>query len=217
MNMLNKPCQEKSVILVNGIPASGKSTLTRIIANRFGFPVLTLDSLKEPFMAAFAPVDRQLNRQLGCAAYQAIWRIIGQAPQGSVFIIDAWFGFQPRPVLEQGLRDAEVDRVLEVWLAITPDEAVSRYQARLTQRLAGHPGAEYLPELRRLAEQATPMALGPLLEVDASSKTDEETLYRWLLRHLGQDDYTYALPLHRDETSDESTSLSATRRGSGAL
>lgn len=217
MNRLTPPRQGKSVILVNGIPASGKSTLTRAIADRFGFPVLTLDSLKEPFMAAFAPVDRQLNRQLGCAAYQAIWRIVGQAPQGSVFIIDAWFGFQPKSVLEQGLRDAGVDRALELWLAITPDEAVSRYQARLAQRLPGHPGAEYLPELRRLAEQAAPMAIGPQREVDACGDADKEALYRWLLRHLDGDDYTYALSLRRDETSDESTALSATRRGSSAV
>ncbi|HAI04954.1 MAG TPA: glucokinase, partial [Pantoea sp.] len=49
----------KRVVLVNGIPASGKSTLTRALSHRFGWPVLTLDSLKEPFMACFAPVDRQ--------------------------------------------------------------------------------------------------------------------------------------------------------------
>lgn len=217
MNRVNQPHQGKSVILINGIPASGKSTLTRIIAEHFSFPVLTLDSLKEPFMAAFAPVDRKLNRQLGCAAYQAIWRIVGQAPQGSVFIIDAWFGFQPKSVLEQGLRDAGVDRALELWLAITPDTAVSRYQARLSQRIPGHPGAEYLPELRRLAEQATPMGLGPLLQVNADGEADNASICRWLLRHLEQEDYTYALSLRRDETSDEPASLSATRRGSGAL
>ena len=140
--------EEKVVVLVNGIPASGKSTLTRAMAQQFGFPVLTLDSLKEPFMASFAPVDRLRNRQLGCAAYQAIWKVVGQAPTCCVYLIDAWFGFQPKEVLQQGLQQAGITRVLELWLSITPDEAVARYQSRLTDRMPGHPGAEYLPELR---------------------------------------------------------------------
>ncbi|NIG17219.1 ATP-binding protein [Pantoea sp. Al-1710] len=174
---------EKVVVLVNGIPASGKSTLTRAMAEQFGFPVLTLDSLKEPFMASFAPVDRLRNRQLGCAAYQAIWKVVGQAPNCCVYLIDAWFGFQPKEVLQQGLQQAGITRVLELWLSITPDEAVARYQSRLTDRIPGHPGAEYLPELRKLAETAQPMALGPVLQLDAADP-DEAAASAWLQRQL---------------------------------
>ncbi|MDF7627784.1 glucokinase [Erwiniaceae bacterium L1_55_4] len=174
---------EKVVVLVNGIPASGKSTLTRAMAEQFGFPVLTLDSLKEPFMASFAPVDRLRNRQLGCAAYQAIWKVVGQAPNCCVYLIDAWFGFQPKEVLQQGLQQAGITRVLELWLSITPDEAVARYQSRLTDRMPGHPGAEYLPELRKLAETAQPMALGPVLQLDAADP-DEAAASAWLQRQL---------------------------------
>lgn len=175
--------QSKQVVLVNGIPASGKSTLTRTLAARLALPVLTLDSIKEPFMAGFAPVDRQRNRQLGCAAYQAIWQIVAQAPQGCVYLIDAWFGFQPKSVLEQGLASAGVSRVLELWIAISPDDAAARYQARLSNRMPGHPGAEYLPELRRLAEQAKPMAAGPVYQVEASMP-DTEGAEHWLRQQL---------------------------------
>lgn len=173
----------RQVVLVNGIPASGKSSLTRTLAARLALPVLTLDSIKEPFMASFAPVDRQRNRQLGCAAYQAIWQIVAQAPAGCVYLIDAWFGFQPKSALEQGLASAGVSRALELWMAISPDEAVARYQARLSSRMPGHPGAEYLPELRRLAEQAQPMGAGPLLRVDAC-QPDTEGAERWLRKQL---------------------------------
>jgi len=175
--------QSKQVVLVNGIPASGKSSLTQTLAARLALPVLTLDTLKEPFMACFAPVDRPRNRQLGCAAYQAIWQIVAQAPSGCVYLIDAWFGFQPKSALEQGLAQAGVSRALELWLAITPDEAVARYQARLSQRMPGHPGAEYLPELRRLAEQAQPMAIGPVWPIDAA-QPDVEGAERWLRQQL---------------------------------
>ena len=180
---MNPATQQKQVVLVNGIPASGKSTLTQALASRLGWPVLTLDSLKEPFMASFAPVDRQRNRQLGCAAYQAIWKIVEQAPASCVYLIDAWFGFQPKSALEQGLASAGVSRALELWIDISPDDAVARYQARLSNRMPGHPGAEYLPELRRLAEQAQPMAAGPVYRVDATMP-DIKGAESWLRQQL---------------------------------
>lgn len=200
----------KRVVLVNGIPASGKSTLTRALSQRFGWPILTLDSLKEPFMACFAPVDRQRNRQLGCAAYQAIWNIVGQAPASQIWLIDAWFGFQPRTLLEQGLQQAGVGAVLELWMQITPEEAVARYQARLTQRLPGHPGAEYLPELHQLAQQAQPMALGPVLPVNAVSQ-DEAAVTRWLQQQLERNSYTSPQCPTIEELQDVITPLSANR------
>ena len=200
----------KRVVLVNGIPASGKSTLTRALSQRFGWPVLTLDSLKEPFMACFAPVDRQRNRQLGCAAYQAIWNIVGQSPAGQIWLIDAWFGFQPRVLLEQGLKQAGVEAVLELWMKITPDDAVARYQARLTQRLPGHPGAEYLPELRQLAQQAEPMALGPVLQVNACNP-QETVVARWLQQQLERNSYTSPQCPTIEELQDVITPLSANR------
>ena len=200
----------KRVVLVNGIPASGQSTLTRALSHRFGWPVLTLDSLKEPFMACFAPVDRQRNRQLGCAAYQAIWNIVGQAPASQIWLIDAWFGFQSRAVLEQGLQQAGVGAVLELWMQIAPEAAVARYQARLSQRLPGHPGAEYLPELRQLAQQAEPMALGPVLRVNASAQ-DELAVARWLQQQLERNSYTSPQCPTSEELQHVITPLSANR------
>lgn len=206
----------KRVVLVNGIPASGKSTLARALSRRFSLPVLTLDSLKEPFMSSFAPVDRQRNRQLGCAAYQAIWNIVAQSPADCVFLIDAWFGFQPKSVLEQGLKQAGVSEVLEVWMQIAPDAAVARYQSRLTQRMPGHPGAEYLPELRRLAEEAQPMALGPLLKVNASA-IDEHAVGQWLAQHLRLAGYTASVEDETEEEQHVTATLSATGRERRAL
>ncbi|MCL7653696.1 AAA family ATPase, partial [Klebsiella pneumoniae] len=43
----------KTVILINGIPAAGKSTVTRQLSPIFNLPLLTTDGIKEPFMACF--------------------------------------------------------------------------------------------------------------------------------------------------------------------
>lgn len=128
----------KTAILINGIPASGKSTITRLLAETFSLPVLTIDGIKEPFMARLAPVDRPMNRQLGCAAYEVIWSIVGASPASMVWLIDAWFGFQPRETLQRLLQQAGVAQVIEVWNHISPELAVARYASRLATRPPGH-------------------------------------------------------------------------------
>ncbi|STR36847.1 glucokinase [Klebsiella grimontii] len=127
----------KTVILINGIPASGKSTVTRQLSATFNLPQLTIDGIKEPFMACFSEIDRSFNRQLGCAAYEVIWSIVGHAPAGCIWLIDAWFGFQPRETLQRQLQQAGVEKVLEIWNRISPELAVSRYASRLQDRRPG--------------------------------------------------------------------------------
>ena len=170
----------KTVILINGIPASGKSTVTRQLSAAFNLPQLTIDGIKEPFMACFTGIDRTFNRQLGCAAYEVIWSIVGQSPAGCIWLIDAWFGFQPRDTLQQLLQHAGVEKVLEVWNHISPELAVSRYASRLQDRKPGHPGEEYLPELAQLAQQAEPMRLGPVFTVDQHKPLDMASATRWI-------------------------------------
>ncbi|MCT4703245.1 AAA family ATPase [Enterobacteriaceae bacterium H20N1] len=172
--------QGKTVVLVNGVPASGKSTVARLLSEHFALPVLTIDGIKEPFMAQFDEIDRPFNRRLGCAAYDVIWSIVADSPTQCVFIIDAWFGFQPKEALERYLDQAGIATVLEVWNQIPGSLATARYAQRLDVRRPGHPGEEYLPELLRLADSAQPMALGPVYTVDQSHPLDTQTLLEWL-------------------------------------
>ncbi|MGO4744982.1 AAA family ATPase [Serratia quinivorans] len=173
----------KTVILVNGVPASGKSTVARALAHHFALPYLSLDGIKEPFMARLDNMDRELNRRLGYAAYQAIWSMVAQAPQPCIYVIDAWFGFQPRDQLRQYLHEAGVTQVLEVWNQISGELAAERYAARTGQRPQGHPGTEYLPELRALAARAMPMALGPVLRIEQAQPLDIGRVNHWLAQH----------------------------------
>lgn len=176
--------QTKTVVLVNGVPASGKSTVTRQLSERFSLPVLTIDGIKEPFMAQFSRIDRVFNRQLGYAAYEVIWSIVRNAPPGCPFLVDAWFGFQSRETLVDYLEKAGVTRVLEVWNAVSPEVAVARYARRLGERRVGHPGEEYLPELAVLAANAEPMALGPVFHVEQGGEAEYSRLNAWVAEHL---------------------------------
>ncbi|TPL72716.1 ROK family protein [Mesorhizobium sp. B2-3-15] len=177
----------RRAVLVNGIPASGKSTVSRGIADRMGWPLLALDTVKNPFLEVLGGGDREFNRTLGRASYQAIWSLIGDAPVGSTFIVDAWFGFQPRQVLEDHLRNAGVEHTVEIWCHAPGEVLAERYGARLGQRLPGHPGAAYIPELIELAKRAEPLRRGPLFDVDTTQPIDFEAIAAWLRATLAGD------------------------------
>jgi len=170
----------KRVVMVNGVPAAGKSSVARALADATGWPILALDTVKAPFLTVLPPGDRLFNRTLGRASYAAIFDLIADAPAGSAFIVDAWFGFQPLEVLAQGLARAGVTDLAEVWCHAPPETVGARYAARLGQRPAGHPGADYVPELVALAGRAAPTGLAPCHDIDTTRPLDLPALADWL-------------------------------------
>jgi glucokinase len=174
----NRP--RKRAIFVNGVPASGKSAVARAVSDATGFPVLTLDTIKNPFLTILPPGDRLFNRTLGRASYAAIFDLIADAPQGSSFIIDAWFGFQPLETLTDHIARAGITDLAELWCHAPPETVGARYAARLGDRPAGHPGADYVPELIALAESAAPTGLAPRFEVETTTALDLPALLAWL-------------------------------------
>ncbi|MCC3702798.1 AAA family ATPase [Rouxiella badensis] len=174
----------KRVILVNGIPASGKSSLAVALSAKTGWLPLSLDGIKNPFLQRIEGVDRAFNRKLGQASYQVIWSIVADAPQGSTFIVDAWFGFQPKEVLSDYLTQAGVTQILEIWCQVSAETAAARYEARLGERVAGHLGAEYIPELKILAGKAQPMELGPVYYSNQEFPVDINAIKGWIDNNL---------------------------------
>ena len=170
----------KRAVLVNGIPASGKSTVARAISQTKGWPLLTLDTIKEAIFAHLATGDRDYNRMLGKASYQAIFALIKDFPYDTAVVIDAWFGFQPIEVLQGHIAHAWIGRLAEVWCHAPGEVLGERYRARLSQRHSGHLGESYIPELIELAQRAQPLGIFPLFDVDTTRPLDSTALMKWL-------------------------------------
>lgn len=177
---LSGPGRAKRAVLVNGVPASGKSRVARALADATGWPILALDTIKQPFLDALPPGDRQFNRLLGRASHAAIFDVIAEAPAGATFIVDAWFGFQQPEALERGLARAGVAGLAEIWCHAPAAIVGARYLARVGDRGPGHPGAEYVPELVELAGRARPTGLARCLEVETSGPVDIGKVTVWL-------------------------------------
>lgn len=178
------PSAGKRLVMVNGIPATGKSRVSAALSARTGWPILALDTIKNPFLAEIGDVDRLFNRRLGKASYQAIWDTIAAAPAGSTFIVDAWFGFQPLDLLDAGISHAGITALAEIWCHAPGDVLAERYRARLSSRLPGHPGEAYIPELIALAERATPAGRGPIFDLDTTKVPDDDALADWVTNAL---------------------------------
>ncbi len=166
----------RTAILVNGVPASGKSTVSRMVSAALDVPLLALDTVKEALFAELGTGDRLHNRRFGRASYGAIWALVGEFPQQAVVVVDAWFGFQPLALLQAHLERAQVTRVIEVWCHAPAEVIAQRYADRARQRHEGHLGLDYVPELRLLAAKAEPLGIGPVISVDTSRPLDAESV-----------------------------------------
>ncbi|RFB76539.1 ROK family protein [Methylovirgula sp. 4M-Z18] len=174
----------KGLVMVNGVPGSGKSSLSHRLSSRTGWPVLALDTIKNPFLELIEDVDRPFNRVLGRASYKSIFSIVAEAPEGSTFIVDAWFGFQPRETLLEHVAMAGITGIVELWCHAPPETVGERYSSRASQRLPGHPGQSYVPELIELAKRAEPYHLGPVLDIDTTKPQDVESITTWVKNAL---------------------------------
>ena len=169
----------KRAILVNGVPASGKSAVTRQLtglldARGIAAVPLTLDTVKEGLFAHIGTGDRAHNRILGRASYHAIFASIAAFPERLLPIVDAWHGFQPAEVLSAHIERAGIDSVIEIWCAVSPETAAARYRARAATRHGGHLPASYAEELFELTQRARPRALGPVIEIDTERPVDDD-------------------------------------------
>lgn len=176
-----------SAVLVNGVPASGKSTVARAIGARLGLPVLALDAVKEVLFDALGhrDADRDWGRTLGRISLDAIWSLVAGFPQGSCVVIDAWLRLPPHDGVTAGLGRAGIERWVEVWCQARPEVLVARYAAR--ERHPGHPAPEaYVEELRGLAAVAAPMARSPWLTVDTDdlAAVDLGAVASWVEAHV---------------------------------
>lgn len=173
------PVASRRLVLVNGVPASGKSRLAAGLSQATGWPVLSLDTIKNEFLSELHDVDRPLNRTLGRASLKAMFATVAEMPAATTVILDAWFGFQPREFVAELISRAGASALAELWCVAPPETIGARYGERAGSRPAGHPGAEYVPELIALAARAQPLRLGPVFTADTTSDVDFSRLAAW--------------------------------------
>ena len=177
------------LVLVNGAPAAGKSTLARQIASALRLPLLSRDALKEA-MAERTPFESLAeNERFGLASVGVFYGVAGELLAAGVgAVLDNVFS---RGVVEDDLRPLIARaRAVQVHCAVPPEENRRRYVARFErgERHACHFDGERIARVlsgeRRIDwSRFEPLELGiPTLRVDTWSgyAPDLERILQWV-------------------------------------
>lgn len=102
----------KRVVLVNGLPGSGKTTLAAALAATLGAQLLSKDAVKEAIATILK--DPPMAGPLGAIAMDTVWALASAIP--ATVVIESWW-FQPRDLrlAEAGFGVVGAPRAVEIW------------------------------------------------------------------------------------------------------
>ncbi|RBP67266.1 adenylylsulfate kinase-like enzyme [Brevibacterium sanguinis] len=154
-----------TVILVNGLPASGKSTLASELADEADVPFLSVDEVLERLVDS---VNYRFPRDPAHElANRVAWELAGLV-EDTVVVESFWALERDLDCVREGLRTAGATTVVEVWCDAPLDEAIERYENR--DRHGIH---EDDPNDVDLWRSSAPLELGPVVRVDTSSESEK--------------------------------------------
>ena len=123
------------VVLVNGLPASGKTTLAAALAEHLDWPLLSKDAILLPLAALTWP--RISSDELGGIALDTMYRLAA-ALEGGVILDAIWLASRDRSFLERGLAAIGQPRVVELWCRVPEAVARERFERRMPERHPVH-------------------------------------------------------------------------------
>lgn len=163
------------LVLVNGLPGAGKTTVAHALATALAAPLIAKDALKEAVADAVPAVSGPV---LGAAASDLMWTLA--AAMSGLVVLESWW-FRPRDLgfVEAGLRRCRPASVVEVWCDVPGHLARSRYAAR--RRHPVHDDAGMSDETWRCWEPgAEPLGVGPVVRIDTTGVVPLDELVKEL-------------------------------------
>jgi predicted kinase len=177
--------QKPLMIIVSGLPCTGKTTLARKIADRFRLPLVTKDGVKELLFDTLGWKDRDWSRQLSATSYSLLFYFIeAQLAAGCSLVVEGNFDPEIHGERFMALQQVYAYEPLQIQCVTDGEVLFERYKKRgeSGRRHPGHVDAETFEELKPLLLQGRlkPIAIGSkYIEVDTTdfSNVDYQRLF----------------------------------------
>lgn len=166
--MTDKPL----LLIVNGPPASGKTTLGAKVAEELGIPMFSKDAIKEELYDSMGPVVRKVFRNLGATSMRLMYLAARTCLEaGRPIVIEANFN--------RGRSEDDIGALLELCSPLQlhcdapTEELVERYETRDEEgdRHPVHEGGDASEDLKDELDDGLyePLALDvPTLQIDTT-------------------------------------------------
>ncbi|HEY8590676.1 MAG TPA: ATP-binding protein [Naasia sp.] len=137
------------VVVVLGRPASGKTTISAAIAQRWSLPIVSKDALKETLFDTLGVGDRAWSARLGRAAFALLDRVIElQLQSGRPFLVDAAYNAAHENEKFQAWQRQFGFTAVQVHCTSPRDVMIERFTRRASDgsRHAGHADQQSVDE-----------------------------------------------------------------------
>lgn len=173
------------LILVNGLPGVGKTTLAAKLQADLGLPALGKDMLKEFLFDTIGIGGKDDSRLIGKAVSEMMYVLAADyaAAGRSIILESAYFAEFARPAFQQ-IVHAHRARIIEVYCSLDPAERRRRFNARNAsgQRHPGHTDGDLPADEPEPLEVYAPIGIGTVIRLDTGQFGDAE--YAQLLHTL---------------------------------
>jgi predicted kinase len=183
-----------TLILVTGLPCTGKSALARKLAARLDLPLLGKDLIKEALFDSLGWGNRAWSKRLGVASVTVLFAIIeSELAAGRSCIVESNFHPEHDAPRVRELQRRHAAGVVQLLCVTDGEVLVERHQARARsgRRHPGHLERQLVHELRPalLRGRLDPLDVGgELIEVDTTdfATVDEAAIAARLAALLGR-------------------------------
>jgi predicted kinase len=168
------------LIIVTGLPCSGKTSLGRQLSRLHKIPFISKDGFKERLFDTLGWSDRARSKKLSGASYEMMFYVLEELLEvGQSCVLEANFDSQVHSEPLAKITQKFETRVVQIHCVTEQEILLERFKSRWKsgKRHQGHADEVMLPEMESLVKQEIqPLELpGSVFELDTTDLANLET------------------------------------------
>jgi len=173
------------LILINGLPGTGKTTLLEALSKELRLPVVAKDQIKELLLDTLGHEDREWSKRLGRISIEFLYTLSREMiAANSTFIVEGAFEYEfAKPAFEAMLSGHQID-VVELYCRTDATIRRERFKAR-NESGKRHPG--HMDHVNYMAddepeplEKYRPLEIGRVVYIDTDTAYNIDAIIKEL-------------------------------------